>query len=181
MTTIMYRFVFLLCAGLFASTAWAVDTDGDGVDDSLMRFRIIQRRLRIRIGMVKPDSINVSKLPVILNGFSISSPWTQTGSGLGSWTLVSSGVVRGSGGGMFGGTGKKLQVTITVPAAGATISYFASDAAAWVDIHQVWEGHSRCGPQLQYQPQDTCSRYANIIVGRGNVLHRWNLFKCNRP
>jgi hypothetical protein len=130
----VFRRVFAACL-LFTGFAlplhaWAVDTDGDGVDDSIDAFPNNAEATTDTDGDGKPDSINTSKL-ILLSGFSTSSPWTQTGNGFSGWTQVSTGVVRGTGGGMLGGTGKKLSITITVPAAGATMTYIASSVAAW--------------------------------------------------
>lgn len=108
-------------------SAWAVDTDGDGVDDSIDAFPANAEATTDTDSDGKPDSIDQSRLPVIFSDSfdgSVADGWTGVGT---RWLLDSTQAHSGSGslaGGSQNGGAASLSRVVTIPAEGGTISYW---------------------------------------------------------
>jgi hypothetical protein len=129
----------LMLGCLMPLYAWAVDTDGDGVDDSIDAFPNNAEATTDTDNDGKPDSIDISKLPKLVDGFSTTSPFSQTGTG-GDWSVTSPGVVRGYTGNIDYSGGKLLNLTVNVPVGGATLVFSASKSGYGIPASTIFQG-----------------------------------------
>lgn len=122
------RFIALcllpVCAAL-PLQAWAVDTDGDGVDDSIDAFPANAEATVDADGDGKPDSINIDALPLVMSSDGSSTDGFLGNIGIGGW-VVTAGTGR-TGSSFTAGSDnneKNFRYTVTLPPQGGVVRYW---------------------------------------------------------
>ncbi len=115
----------LVLAAALPLQAWAVDTDGDGVDDSVDAFPNNPEATADTDHDGKPDSLNWALAPT-LGAFTLTSPYSYVGTSfiLYPWSWSQSAGTVGANISLPNGTATaELKVNVYVPAGGGNVSF----------------------------------------------------------
>jgi hypothetical protein len=186
-----FQCILLLGITALPSLAFAVDTDGDGVDDSIDAFPNNAEATTDTDGDGMPDSINESMLPIIFSDSfegAAQPGWTGIAGAppiLGSsWTLSTNPNQAHSGSGSLAGWANisgtaKVYTTVNIPAQGGTVSYW----------HKIYAG---CANNIYctFQTNNPFQVYQNSLftakkwvkstypLNAGSTELRWFVHNC---
>ncbi len=125
----LLTYCFLAASVVFPIHSWAVDADGDGVDDSIDAFPTKAEATIDTDSDGKPNSLNLAYMVRLADGFKSTAPWvisgTQTISGpFGTKTFgwqVNNGLAKATR--YNNTTNPKYSVSVYVPPQGGTLSF----------------------------------------------------------